>query len=118
MLDTPPGVKHIRAMLSIYTQERPTRLPADEAFFCVRGGRLVVRTPGVHPGTVSSNLSPRRVHEALDRQTTPAMAIGIADHAWSIGQLLDAALAVEPPAPTTTAPDRRRGFRVIEGGKC
>src|SRR5262249_52152059 len=38
--------------------ERPTRLTADGAFF-VCGGRLVVRTPGVHPGNVSSNLAPR-----------------------------------------------------------
>jgi IS1 family transposase len=62
-----------------------------------------------------------RVHEALTpnarQQTTPAMALGIADHVWSIGELVDAALAVEPPAPTETAPDRRRQFRVIEGGK-
>jgi hypothetical protein len=65
------------------------------------------------------NLS--RIHESLSpsakHQTTPAMAIGITNHAWSIGELLDAALAVEPPAPTTTAPDRRRQFRVIQGGK-
>jgi IS1 family transposase len=62
-----------------------------------------------------------RFHESLTpnarNQTTPAMAIGITDHAWSIGELLDAALAVAPREPTTTAPDRRRLFRVIEGGK-
>ena len=40
------------------------------------------------------------------------------DHAWSIGELLDAALAVATPDPTETAPDRRRRFRVIEGGKA
>ena len=56
-----------------------------------------------------------RVHETLS--TTPAVAIGITDHAWSIGELLDAALTVAPPAPTETAPDRRRNFRVIQGGK-
>ena len=32
-----------------------------------------------------------RVHETL--RATPAMALGIADRAWSIGDLLDAALA-------------------------
>jgi IS1 family transposase len=62
-----------------------------------------------------------RVHEALTpdarHQNTPAMALGLTDHVWSIGELLDAALAVAPPAPTETAPDRRRKFRVIEGGK-
>jgi hypothetical protein len=56
-----------------------------------------------------------RVHETL--RTTPGIAIGVADHVWSIGELLDAALAVEPPAPTETAPDRRRRFRLIQGGK-
>jgi len=50
-----------------------------------------------------------RVHETLD--TTPAVAIGITDHVWSIGELLDAALAIAPTEPTETAPERRRRFR-------
>jgi IS1 family transposase len=62
-----------------------------------------------------------RVHESLTpnvrHQNTPAMALGITDHVWSIGELLDAALSVAPPEPTTTASDRRRLFRVIEGGR-
>jgi hypothetical protein len=45
------------------------------------------------------------------------MALGIADHVWSIGELLDAALTAVPPKPQPTAPDRRRQFRVIQGGK-
>jgi hypothetical protein len=56
-----------------------------------------------------------RVHEAL--RTTPAKALGVADRAWTIAQLVDAALAVAPAMPTETPPDRRRGFRVIQGGK-
>ncbi len=56
-----------------------------------------------------------RVHEAL--RTTPAKAIGVADRAWTIGQLLDAALATQPIAPVTTAPERRKRFTVIEGGR-
>jgi hypothetical protein len=56
-----------------------------------------------------------RVHEAL--RTTPAVALGLSDRVWTIGDLLDAALAVAPADPTTTAPDRRRRFRVIEGGR-
>jgi hypothetical protein len=44
-----------------------------------------------------------RVHEAL--RTTPAMALGITDHAWSIAELVEAALAAAPPKPTPTAPD-------------
>lgn len=31
-----------------------------------------------------------------------------------MGDLLDAALAIDPPAPTETAADRRRRFRAIE----
>lgn len=56
-----------------------------------------------------------RVHEAL--RTTPAKAVGVADRAWTIGQLLDAALAVAPALLTETPPDRRRAFTVIQGGK-
>lgn len=56
-----------------------------------------------------------RVHESL--RTSPAVAQGIADRVWSIGDLVDAALATQPIDPVVTAPDRRRMFRVIEGGK-
>ena len=50
--------------------------------------------------------------------TTPAVAQGIADHVWSIGELIDAALATQPEAPVVTAPQRRKLFEVIEGGKA
>ena len=56
-----------------------------------------------------------RVHEAL--RTTPAVALGVANRVWTIGDLLDAALATQPITPVTTAPDRRKRFRVIEGGR-
>jgi len=56
-----------------------------------------------------------RTHEAL--RTTPAKAMGIADRAWTIAQLVDAALAVAPAMPTETPPERRRKFVVIDGGK-
>ena len=56
-----------------------------------------------------------RVHESL--RSTPAMALGIADRVWTIGNLLDAAMATQPITPETTAPDRRKRFQVIEGGK-
>jgi hypothetical protein len=55
------------------------------------------------------------VHEAL--RSTPAMALGIADRVWTIGDLLDAGLVTQPIAPVTTTPDRRRQFRVIKGGE-
>jgi IS1 family transposase len=61
-----------------------------------------------------------RVHETLSpnvqHQVTPAMALGLTDHPWSIGELLEAALATDEGAPEN-APDGRRRFRVIEGGK-
>jgi len=50
-----------------------------------------------------------RVHEAL--RVTPAMAIGVADHIWTIGELVDACLANAPIDRR-----RRRNFRVIQGG--
>jgi hypothetical protein len=62
-----------------------------------------------------------RVHESLSpnakNQQTSAMAAGLADRPWSLGELIDAALAVATPDPTETAPERRRKFRVIEGGR-
>jgi hypothetical protein len=56
-----------------------------------------------------------RTHEAL--KMTPAKALGVADRAWTIGDLIDAALATQSITPVPTAPDRRKSFRVIEGGK-
>ena len=54
-----------------------------------------------------------RSQEALC--TRPAKALGVVDKAWSIGQLVDAALSVAPALPTP--PDRRRNFTVIQGGR-
>src|SRR5581483_6530903 len=78
-----------------------------------------------------------RVHETL--RVTPAMAAGLTDHIWSLGELLHAALD-EPPSPVAPLapqsdpepiavgmsakqagklrewPSRRRGLRVIKGG--
>ena len=45
------------------------------------------------------------------------MRLGIADRVWSFGDLLDAALATQPIDPIVTAPDRRKRFKVIYGGK-
>jgi len=56
-----------------------------------------------------------RTHEAL--RATPAKALGVADKAWTIAQLVNAALNVAPALPTETPPDRRRKFTAIEGGK-
>jgi IS1 family transposase len=52
-----------------------------------------------------------RVHEAL--RTTPAVALGLADRVWSIGDLLDAVLPLEPNRKIRVI----RNFTVIEGGK-
>jgi hypothetical protein len=54
-----------------------------------------------------------RVHETL--RITPAMQLGVTDHIWSIGELVDGALSNESPTPT----GRKVGqFRIIEGGKA
>ncbi len=52
-----------------------------------------------------------RVHETL--RITPAMALGVTDHIWTIGELVEAALEGVIPEP----PGERYGrFRVIDGG--
>lgn len=54
-----------------------------------------------------------RVHETT--RTTPAVALGIADRVWTVGDLLDAALAAQPSRPSDTPQERRKRFRVIQG---
>lgn len=56
-----------------------------------------------------------RVHEAL--RMTPAKALGVVDRNWAIGDLIDAALATQPITPVPSAPDRRKLFKVVQGGK-
>jgi hypothetical protein len=56
-----------------------------------------------------------RKHEALLQ--TPAQALGVVDRQWAISDLIGAALATQPITPVTTAPDRRKRFRVIDGGR-
>jgi IS1 family transposase len=56
-----------------------------------------------------------RVHEAT--KMTPAMALGLTDRVWTIAELLEKAISLTSDAPTPSAPDRRKRFRVIEGGK-
>jgi hypothetical protein len=56
-----------------------------------------------------------RVHEAT--RTTPVVALKLTKEPWSIGELIDAALAAQPTTPPTTTPDRRGRFRVVERGK-
>lgn len=52
-----------------------------------------------------------RIHEAL--RTTPAVALGIADRVWTIGDLIYAVLPLEPNRPVRVT----RNFKVIDGGK-
>jgi IS1 family transposase len=54
-----------------------------------------------------------RVHESL--RSTPAMAIGVSDKVWTLGELLDAALATQPINPVDTPAKRRSRFKVIQG---
>ncbi len=49
-----------------------------------------------------------RVHETI--RVTPAMALGVADHIWSIGELVEAATTDREP------PKRYGRFEVIDGG--
>jgi hypothetical protein len=45
-----------------------------------------------------------RWHETI--RCTPARAPGVADHIWTIGELIDAALAAPEPAPLVPEPRR------------
>jgi IS1 family transposase len=69
-----------------------------------------------------------RVHETL--RITPAMQLGVTDHVWSIGELIDAALDGElpsgsgpefpknlNPSDTVQSLPKRVPFSVIQGGK-
>jgi IS1 family transposase len=72
-----------------------------------------------------------RAHSTLSPKgapkTTPAMALGVVDHVWSIGELIDAAEAADDegkpftPAPTSlplpTPAHERPRFTVIQGGR-
>jgi uncharacterized protein (UPF0218 family) len=46
------------------------------------------------------------------------MVLSIAERVWTIGDVVDAALPKQPIAPTATAPDRRKRFGVVQGGKA
>jgi IS1 family transposase len=54
-----------------------------------------------------------RVHEAHGNMT-PAMSLGIADHVWSLGELIDAALVEVPPSLGRR--HKKPTLTVIEGG--
>jgi hypothetical protein len=59
-----------------------------------------------------------RVHQTL--RMTPAMSIGVADHAWSIAELIDATEAAgrdDPTAPVPPPIPQRPRFTVIQGGR-
>ncbi len=49
-----------------------------------------------------------RVHETL--RCTPAMALGVTDHVWSIGELIEAALRAPVAPPMAPAPKPKRGM--------
>ena len=55
---------------------------------------------------------PIRLSEAI--RMTPAMVLGVADHIWTVGELVEAAMGtveIEPPPGRPVGP-----FRVIDGG--
>jgi len=55
-----------------------------------------------------------RVHEAHGNMT-PAMSLGITDHVWSLGELIDAALTLVPP--DLGRRHKKPTLTVIDGGK-
>lgn len=79
------------------------------------------RKPENHRSAVSLHVAHYnlcRVHETL--RCTPAMALGVTDHIWSIGELIDAALSAPaapapPPPPRFSDRDGGYGFKRSEG---
>lgn len=72
-----------------------------------------------------------RIHSTIG--CTPAMAAGLTDHPWTVGELMDAALSAEPceeptvrplalrpgiMAPARELPNGRGFLRVVQGGKA
>lgn len=55
-----------------------------------------------------------RVHETL--RVTPAMELGLTDHIWSIGELIEQAQACPETPPPVVSHERPR-LRLIQGGK-
>jgi IS1 family transposase len=55
-----------------------------------------------------------RVHETL--RITPAMALGVTDHIWSVGELVEDARTEEPEPLPPPRPAGRPALRVIRGG--
>jgi IS1 family transposase len=49
-----------------------------------------------------------RWHESI--RSTPAMALGVTDHIWSIGELVDAALLAPVPTPLAPTPAAPKGM--------
>src|SRR5271157_2448548 len=86
------------------TRKQAGYMAAPERF-AKRQIHLAPRAPSIHGPLLIGKGSNRPV------------SLGLTDHVWSIGELLDAALATQSITPTTTAPDRRKRFRVTEGGK-
>jgi hypothetical protein len=65
-------------------------------------------------GLYVANFNYCRLHETI--RQTPAMALGIADHIWTVGELVSACLDNAPRDPRKVHGPRRQ-FRVIEGGR-
>ncbi len=53
-----------------------------------------------------------RLHQEL--RITPAMGMGLTDHIWSIGELIEQAQAAPEPTPPVVPQERPR---LIQGGK-
>lgn len=95
--------------------ERPPRLPPPPFWRTRYFAESVVVRPDrqKHRADVSlfvPHYNLCRIHKALG--ITPAMALGVTDHIWTIGELVQAALSPEPVEPE----GKRVGcFLLIEG---
>jgi hypothetical protein len=88
---------------------QPRRPPSSHFDFCRPKGAV-----GNQP--IDGHGTPQREDNDISTRLPPGVFKAYR-MAWSIGELLDAAVAVAAPDPVESPPDLRRRFLVIEGGK-
>ena len=99
--------------------QRGMRMPDVPSGAPVRGGAPVYGSTamtsisslalgGMRPATTVVVASGRKYRS--NTSWTPSMALGVADHIWTIGELVEAATNPE------TVPPRHAPFTVIDGG--
>jgi transposase len=90
----------------------------DRTMVGLRVGRLELDELWAFVGKKQRHLQRTDSPEKGDQYTFVALASSSrAMIAWTIGEQIEAALKAAPTKPTPNAPERRRNFKVIQGGR-